>query len=173
MSAEIVEKVWNENGEIPVIGRFLKVSTSDWIVFGDYPGVINYRATLYTGADDNTLTFGTALIDISGSTYGATDTTIVIKSGKLTRKPPYYVQTSSGEIIYVITDSAPTATGSTLTVLRGCLGTTASATGVSDGDTLYIRNIVVHGKATSGYVGFVFTPMPSNPKAPIFYTSGA
>jgi hypothetical protein len=174
-ASNITEKIYNMNGVIPVVGRFLKAATADWITLGDYPGVINLRGTLYTGADEATLSWGTALIDnAAGSAYTATTTSIVIKSGVITRSAiPYYVQTSSGEIIMVMTDSAVGSAGATLTIKRGCLGTTASATGLADGNTLYIRNIVVFGAATTGYVGFEFLPMPSDPGTKLYYTDGS
>ena len=172
-AAEITEKVFNYNGVIPVVGRFVKANTSDWIVLGGYPGVINLRGTLYTGADETTLTFGTAAINNGGTAYSATDTSIVIGSGTITRVPPYYIQTTSGEIILVLEDSAPTNAASTLTIKRGCLGTTASATGLVNTNTVYIRNIVVFGQATSGVVGFEFIPMPPNPNAKLYATDGS
>ena len=116
---------------------------------------------------------GTALIDNSGTAYTATSTSLVIKSGAITRKAPYYIQTTSGELILVLSDSAPGSAGATLKVVRGCLGTTASLTGLADGNTLYIRNMVVFGAATTGYVGFEFLPMPSDPGAKIYYTDGS
>lgn len=172
-AAEITEKVFNYNGEIPVVFRFVKVSTGDWVVFGGVPGVINCRGTLYTGADEATLTYGTAAINNSGTAYSATDTSIVIGTAAITRVPPYYIQTTSGEIILVVADSAPTTNAGTLTVKRGCLGTTASATGLAHTNTVYILNIVYFGAATSGVVTGKFTPLPTNTKALIFYTDGS
>jgi hypothetical protein len=172
-AAEITEKVFNYNGEIPVIFRFTKATTADWVVFGNYPGVLNCRGTLYTGADEATLSFGTAAINNSGTAYSATSTSIVIGTAAITRVPPYYIQTTSGEIILVLTDSAPTTSAGTLTVQRGCLGTTASLTGLAHTNTVYILNIVVFGAATTGVVTGRFTPMPTNPGAQLFATDGS
>jgi hypothetical protein len=172
-AAEITEKTFNYNGEIPVLFRFVKVSTGDWVVFGDQQGVMNCRGTLYTGADEATLTYGTAAINNSGTAYTAASTSIVIGTAAITRTPPYYIQTTSGEIILVLSDSAPTTNAGTLTVQRGCLGTTASATGLAHTNTVYILNIVYFGAATSGVVTGKYTPMPRNPGAKIFYTDGS
>ena len=172
-AAEITEKVFNYNGEIPVVFRFVKANTADWVVFGGYPGVINCRGTLYTGADEATLTYGTAAINNSGTAYTATTTSIVIASGAITRVPPYYIQTTSGEIILVTSETAANNAASTLTVKRGCLGTTASATGVANSNTVYILNIVYFGAATSGVVTGKFTPLPTNPGALVFATDGS
>jgi len=167
MASEITPKVWNYQHEVPVKGRFLKAATSDWIVL-PYPGAANIRGNLYTGAQETTLTFGTAAINNSGTAYTATDTSIVVTTGKITRQVPYYIQTTSGEIIMVVSESAVGSADSTLKVIRGCLGTTASLTGVAHTNTVYIKNIVVFGQATTGYVDFEFNPLPMEPKAKLF-----
>ena len=164
--------VFNYNGHIPVIFSFTKAATSDWTVFGDYPGVIDCRGTLYTGADESTLTYGTAAIDNSGTAYTATSTSIVIKSGAITRVPPYYVQTTSGEIMMVISETAAGVAASTLTVKRGCLGTTASLTGLANNNTVYIMNIIYWGAATTGLITGRFLPMPEQPDVGLFATTG-
>lgn len=166
-AAEITPKYWNLQGSIPVVGRFLKVTQADWIVL-PYPGVFNVRGTLYTGADEATLSFATIIVNNKGTAYTATSTSIVGDAAVITRQTPYYVQTSSGEIMMVVTDATPGTAVATLTVIRGCLGTTASATGLADDNTLYVRNMIVFGAATTGYVGFVAYPMPGEPKAPLF-----
>ena len=176
-AAEITEKVYAENGWIKHTGRFLKANTADWVVFAGTAtdhvlGVINCRGTLYTGADEATLTYGTATINNSGTAYTATSTSIVIASGAITRVPPYYIQTTSGEIILVETETAADNAASTLTIKRGCLGTTASATGLANSNTVYIKQIVYFGAATSGYVDFEYTPMPNVPDTGVMTTSG-
>jgi hypothetical protein len=176
-AAEITEKVYALVGEIRHKGRFLKAATADWVVFAGTAtdhvlGVMNCRGTLYTGADEATLTFGTAAINNTGTAYTATTTSIVIASGTITRVPPYYIQTTSGEIILVLAETAADNAASTLTVQRGCLGTTASATGLAHTNTVYLRQIVVFGAATTGYVDFEYTPMPQDPGTALFSTSG-
>ena len=175
-AAEITEKAFAENGMIRQTGRFLKAATSDWVVFAGtatdhVAGVINCRGTLYTGADEATLSYGTAAINNSSTAYTATTTEIVIASGVITRVPPYYFQTTSGEIILVTSETAAGAAASTLTIKRGCLGTTASATGLAHTNTIYLRQILVFGAATTGYVDVEYSPMPMNTKAQLFATS--
>ena len=177
-AAEITEKVYAENGWIKHTGRFLKAATADWVTFAGTAtdhvlGVINCRGTLYTGADEATLTYGTAAINNSGTAYSATTTEIVIASGVITRVPPYYFQTTSGEIILVTAETAAGAAASTLTIKRGCLGTTASATGLAHTNTIYLKQIVIFGAATTGYVDFEYTPMPTTEDAGVFTTDGA
>lgn len=177
-AAEITEKVYAENGWIKHTGRFLKAAQSDWVVFAGTStdhvlGVINCRGTLYTGADESSLTYGTATINNTGTAYDATSTSIVIESGVITRVPPYYIQTTSGEILMVLEETAADNAASTLTVKRGCLGTTASATGLAHSNTVYLKQIVVFGANTSGYVDFEYTPMPPTPDCGLFTTSGA
>lgn len=166
-AAEITEKTFPVQGSIRVVGRFDKATQNDWIVL-PYPGVSGFKAALYTGADEGTLTFGTALVDNKGTAYGATDTTIHVDTAKITRLPPYYVQTSSGEIMMVIADGDTDGAECDLTVIRGCLGTIASATGVADDNTLYIKNIIIFGAATTGFVDFEFAPLPMEPKARLY-----
>ena len=176
-AAEITEKEYAENGWIKHTGRFLKAAQSDWVVFAGLAtdhvlGVINCRGTLYTGADEATLTYGTAAINNSGTAYTATTTSIVIASGTITRVPPYYIQTTSGEIIMVLEETAADNAASTLTIKRGCLGTTASATGLAHSNTIYLKQIVIFGASTTGYVDFEYTPMPNMPDTGLFSTSG-
>jgi hypothetical protein len=167
-AAEITPKYFNLQGSVPVVGRFLKVTQADWIVL-PYPGVLNIRGTLYTGADEATLSFGTITVNNKGTAYTATDTAIVGDAAAITRQTPYYIQTTSGELILVTVDATPATSTATLSgLVRGCLGTTASATGLADDNTVYIRNMVVFGAATTGYVGFVAYPMPREPKAALY-----
>ena len=171
MASEITPKYYNKQTAIPVVGRFEKAATSDWIVL-PYPGVTNMRLTLYTGADDATLTYGTITVHNKGTAYTATDTAIIgdaVSPVGAIRQCPYYVQTTSGEIMMVIQDTTPTTSTQTLTVIRGCLGTTASLTGLADDAVLYVKNIIVSGAATTGFVDFEFLPMPWEPKG-IEYT---
>jgi hypothetical protein len=166
-AAEITPKYFNMQGSIPVVGRFVKAAQSDWIVL-PYPGVFNIRGTLYTGADDASLTYGTIVVNNKGTAYSATSTSIVGDAAVITRQTPYYIQTTSGEIILVVTDATPGTSVATLTVIRGCLGTTASATGLADDNTVYIKNMVVFGANSTGVVDFIFNPMPHEPKARLY-----
>lgn len=170
MAAEITPKYFNLQGSVPVVGRFLKVTQADWIVL-PYPGVYGIAGYLYTGALETTLTNGTGTVNNKGTAYSATTTDIVIDAGTITRQLPYYVQAGAiagGEMMLVTNETAKGSAASTLTVVRGCLGTTAAAASVADDVVLYIKNIIVFGMATTGWVDFKFTPMPSEPKAALF-----
>lgn len=167
MASEITPKYWNYQHEVPVKGRFVKAAQSDWIVL-PYPGVTNIRGNLYTGAQETTLTYATMVANNKGTAYTALDTSIVADAAVITRQPPYYLQTTSGEIMMVTTDATPGTAVGTLTVIRGCLGTTASATGLADDDVWYIKNMVVFGQNTTGVVDFEFTPLPMEPRAKLY-----
>jgi hypothetical protein len=168
-AANKTKTVFNYNGNIPVIFSFTKAATADWTIFGDYPGVIDCRGTLYTGADEGSLTYGT----MTGPTsFTATATSLAITSGVTTRVPPYYIEDGlTGEIMMVISETAAGSSSSTLTVKRGCLGTTAAANSGAN-DTLYILNCVIWGAATTGLVTGHFLPMPEQPDVGLFGTAG-
>jgi hypothetical protein len=167
-AAEITPKYFNRQGAIRVSGRFTKATTADWIVL-PYPGVGGLTAHLYTGAEEATLTFGTAVVNNVGTAYTANTTEIVVDAGVITRQLPYYVQTGvGGEIMLVTNETAKGAAASTLTVIRGCLGTTPAAANVANDVVLYIKNMIIFGAATTGIVDFEFTPMPAEPKARLF-----
>ncbi len=166
-AAEITPKYYNKQTTIPVVGRFLKAAQSDWIVL-PYPGVERMRGNLYTGAAETTFTYGTATINNGGAAYTASTKQLVLASAKITRRAPYYIQTTSGELIFVYVDSDTTSAAPTVECIRGCLGTTASATGIANGNTIYIKNIVVFGQSSTGYTDFSFMPMPWEPKGSEF-----
>jgi hypothetical protein len=166
-AAEITPKYYNKQTNIPVVGRLTKVAQSDWIVL-PYPGVSNFRANNYAGGSETTLTYGTAAISNAGTAYTALTKQLVLTTAKITRKPPYYLQTTSGELIFVYIDSDTTSAAPTVECIRGCLGTTASATGIANGNTVYIKNIVILGQSSTGITDFSFTPMPFEPKGSEF-----
>ena len=169
-AAAIAKTVFNYNGDIPVIFSFVKANTSDWTVFGDYPGVIQCHGTLYTGADEATLTYGTAA---GPTSFTAVQTTLAVTSATITRTPPYYIMDAlTKEIMMVLSETAVGSSSSTLTVKRGVLGTTASANSGAN-DTLYIMNIIVWGASTSGLIIGEFLPMPEQPDVGLFATTGA
>lgn len=167
VAAEITGKYFNKQTAIPVVGRFLQATTSDWTVV-PYPGVAGLVATLPTGGAAAITGFGTVTINNDSTAYTALSNQIVIKSGAITRKVPYYLQTSSGELIYVYNETAADNAASTLDVIRGCLGTTASLTGLADDSTLYIKNYIIWGANGAYYIDFSFVPMPWEPKGSEF-----
>jgi hypothetical protein len=169
-AAEITPTYAPMQGSTPIIGRFTKVTQADWIVV-PYPGIAGLEARLAIGTPETiaATVWGTAVVNNKGTAYTATTTSIVVDAGVITRQTPYYVQTAvGGELMLVVSETAVGNAASTLTVIRGCLGTTAAAANVADDVTLYIRNMVVFGSATTGIIEFHFFPLPLEPKAQLF-----
>jgi hypothetical protein len=169
-AAEITPTYANMQGSVPVIGRFTKVTQADWVVV-PYPGISGLEARLAAGTPETIAgtTWGTAAVNNKGTAYTAATIDIVIDAGVITRQTPYYVQTAvGGELMLVVNETAVGNAASTLTVVRGCLGTTAAAANVADDVALYIRNMVVFGSATTGIIEFHFFPLPMEPKALLF-----
>jgi len=174
-AANLAKTVFNYNGNIPVIFSFTKAAQSDWTIFGDYTGVIDCRGTLNTGADEGSLTYGTATAaanSTTGTAVGSTTGTLLnVTSAKITRVVPYYLlDQSTGEIMFVISETAVGNATSTLTVKRGVLGTTAAS--ITASDTLSIMNCVIWGASSTGLVTGHFLPMPEQPDVGLFGTTG-
>jgi hypothetical protein len=152
-------------GIMPINLRVTKVTQADWIniagVRGIWPPTGNVITTAANFAE--TFTYGAMSVNNGGTAYTATDTSIVVGTAVGTRKVPYYVKTGSGEIMEVTADSAPTTTAGTLTVLRGVLGTTASATGLANTNVLAVLNQVILGTANVGITDIHAFPMVGEP----------
>lgn len=155
-------------GTIPINGLVTKTYQADWM-FVPYPGVNRLQLTIYTGALD-TFTFGTASAAADSSTGDAiaavTGTKLNVTSAPVNRLAGqgfYILNNNTGEVMYVIADSARTSATATLTVIRGCLGTTATA--ITASDTMYILNCITLAGSTTGYIMVSFDPMPPEPKA--------
>ena len=153
----------NTQGIMPINLYVLKVTQNDWISISNMRGIWLPGGFTVTAAANvaETPTYGTAAINYS--TYGATDTSIVIQSALATRKPPYYILTAGGEIMLCVADSTPTATTSTLAVQRGMLGTTATATGIANTNVVTILNQIVLGSASVGPTWLRCTPFTGEP----------
>ena len=93
------------------------------------------------------------------------------------RTPPYYIlaqdaTTSAFEIMLVTADSLPEAAATDLTVVRGCLGTTAGVAGVTDESFIYFLNILYLSDATSiGTMLCYGVPFPNDERSKIFKVS--
>jgi hypothetical protein len=147
-----------------------KVNAADWVFLAD-TGAFNPTCSNITGALD-TFAYGTAAAAANSTTgtavASATGNKLNVTSANTNRiagQPFYLFDNNTGEMMLVIGDSAPTNATSTFTVIRGCLGTTASAS-LSASDTLYIMNCLVLVTGT-GYETITYIPMPSEPKAVI------
>ena len=150
-----------------VVARVAKAEQNDWIVL-PYAGVIPLHVTLATGADE-TVAYPTLAINNAGTAYDAATTEIAYDTATAGQRPSgggYYLQTSSGEIIYVEDDD-----GTNLTIRRGCLGTTASGTGLADDAALYILcSLVLNKASTTGVVTVTYLPMPEDPGVALYKT---
>lgn len=79
----------------------------------------------------------------------------------------FYVRNSnSGEVMFVKADSGYTGTSGTLTVVRGCLGTTAAA--VTNKDYLFCLNSLVFSGAAVGTALIGYFALPELHKATFF-----
>lgn len=145
-------------GSSPKIARAIQVTQYDWVNF-DAKGIHLQTARLKTGAGASVL-FSTLTVNNSGTAYSATSMSIAYDGATIPRsEDSFYLETASGELIEVI-DSDPDGAAGTLTVLkRGALGTPVSATGLADGNTLYVRNVLVLGDSQTGAVEFTFYDM--------------
>jgi hypothetical protein len=149
----------------PLVMRITNATQNDTITISSYKGVWPITGPIVTTSANalQTYTYGDASINNASTAYGTTDTSIVIQGASATKRAtPYYLATSSGEILEVIADSAPTAAGSTLTVRRGVLGTTASATGLANTNHVTILNQIVLTSSTVGAQYLMFFPMPND-----------
>ena len=148
-------------GAMPIVAKVTKVTQNDWISFKDVKGVkIPSGVVMSTSAHAiETFTFGTMAILNAGTAYTATDTSIVYQTAVATRLLPYYILTAGGEIIEITADTGAATTTGTLTVVRGRLGTTASATGLANGNVCLILNQVYLSSSTVGPALIYATPM--------------
>jgi len=159
---------------VPDVIKVTKATDSDWLSLTKYPGVIVLGRHVFTVANNATtnndefISYGVGKVNNSSTAYTATSTTIAYDGAAATRITPGYALTASGEIIYIIADSGKASTSGNLTVRRGCLGTTASATGVADNDPLYFLNQIVLTDSAVGVVFLVVLPLPADPGTPLF-----
>ena len=140
-----------------------KGNANDWVVL-QHPGVLKATVTNLTGAPDTYL-YGTATVATTMS--ATTTTTMSLTSATADRTIAggvFVVRSTSGEMMLAITDSAPTSGTTTLTLIRGAYGTTASTTGLTGSSTVYLMNILVLQTGT-GITDIEYLPMPNDPNA--------
>jgi len=161
--AILTETVFSNKAESRTAGRVVKTALNDIIVFG-VPGIQDFKASLYTGAAEAG-TYPTLTVDNEDGVYTAESTTIAYDGATADSRPigGYYVLSTSGEILFVYSDSGSDGAAGNLTVRRGCLGTTASATGVDNNDVLYVLCSVTLTANTTGIVNFSYYELPSDP----------
>jgi hypothetical protein len=166
MVAEIVEVQRNESHLNWIIVKAqCTTAGGDWVVIDGYKGVIPMRGMACNIATSGgaTPTWGVARIDNGGVAYGTTDTSIVCDECTITRTgSSFYLITAGGEIMEVLTDATPGTAVGTFTVRRGCLGTTASATGLANNNYMGIMNIVFCNQAQIGPHIFPCLALPND-----------
>ena len=169
-AALITPTDWTLMHSAPRVMYVNKVTQNDWIYVPD-PGVINPVIQNYIGTV-GTFTYGTCKIYNASTAYSASTTSIFVTDVPVniytsdTYVVPFYIETTSGEIIQVEANTPTTATSATWTIRRGCFGTTASATGLALSNTVYIKNILKLTDAGTGRTFITYNPMPSDPKCP-------
>jgi hypothetical protein len=167
MVAEIAETKWNQQHVMPIFIKAQRVTAGDWIVVNGFKGVLPLQGIGQSTAVSlsDTFTYGVATITPTCTT---TTTSIAVTLGTVTRVPPFYVLTAGGEILEVTSETDSTAAGSTWTCRRGCLGTTASATGLAATNIVAILNIVFMGANNVGPNLIVALPLPNDARAQLF-----
>lgn len=150
--------------------RIMKIKQAaqyDYVIL-PFKGVWQMAGRLNTGALA-TILRGTLTVNNTGTAYTATSTLIAYDGASYNRSTgSFYLESASGEIIEV-KDSAPTGASGSLTVLkRGCFGTTPSATGLANDNTLYVMNNLVLGDNQTGAVTVSFLEMPENNNIQLF-----
>jgi hypothetical protein len=160
---------WNLAAYQEEVISLVSDDSGDWIVL-TAPGIVAPSLTGDTGAA-LACTYGTLNTHNKGTAYTATTTSIVYNEaspGSTTRLPgAYYIMhATTGEIMWVVNDSGYTADTGTLTVVRGCLGTTAGL--CADDAVLNVLNVIVTGADIDGRAFVRGVILPSNYKAPMF-----
>jgi len=155
------------HGFAPKFAVVDQVTQNDWIVL-PCKGAFALSARLLTGAGA-TVTRGVVVVNNKGTPYTATTMSIAYDGGVLSRSSDsFYVKSASGEILEV-KDSAPTGASGTLTVIRrGCFGTTASATGIADDNTLYVLNNIKLGDNQTDPVEILYYELPFDAGVQLF-----
>ena len=168
--------IWNYLHTNVVLCTIYKATQSDWVSFKSFKGVIPLMgmvkaATSGASTSEATWTYGVATF----AATTATATTTTVTSATIARgntSSSFYVQLPAqtagtpGEIVEVVTDSAPTASSATWTLKRGCLGTTAQA--IAAGDVGAIMNVVFVGTAGVGTEIIAVIPLPDENSAAVF-----
>jgi hypothetical protein len=167
--ASQTSKLFNLQYVMPIAIKVMKAAQNDWVNIGK-PGLI-VKGILSADLDTFSLgtsvqepnTYGPGLINNAGNPYGATDTVIAVNGmladGVNPRITPYLIASSSGEILEVTADSAPLAAAANLTVKRGRYGTTATGTGLANGNRISILNQIVLSSTSVGMVTGIVQPI--------------
>jgi|WetSurMetagenome_2_1015567.scaffolds.fasta_scaffold00223_3 hypothetical protein len=148
-----------------------KATQGDTILFTGCAGVVPVAMMTGSNADMGMVSdaFKYNILRAAAAYATVTTTTIdydtAVASSKITGG--YYLyNATSGEIMYVVSDTAvKAATSGTLTVIRGALGTTPAA--IADNEYLHVMNSVVLTSATQGKELMFYMELPRLVKANI------
>lgn len=153
-----------------------KATKSDSVTFFDKPGIIPLDIMTITnaasGSSATAENWEYGLIraaEPAAGTFTAADTTIEYDTAIIGNRNTgdFYVRnTTSGEVMYCISDSGSTTTSGTMTVIRGCLGTTAAV--IADNAYLQVMNCIQLNSANVGIETFVYVALPGEYKATFF-----
>jgi len=159
---------------------FTVTTSGDWFKMSA-PGIIPLSAmVISTAASGFSATPYYAGVNVVTTVSTTTATSITYTGAGNPFKLPhtdFYIMTTGGEIMYCTHNSGYgtlAAGGGTFTVMRGCLGTTATTTGLTAASDLYIMNVIVVTSGTQGWpavagkVLMSFIELPSDPKAHMF-----
>jgi hypothetical protein len=164
-AAELTENKANIMHLVPILVKAQVTTAGDWVVLDEYKGVIpltGMAQSILTSGEE-TITYGVARVD--GTVLTTTQTTLVCDECTITRTgKPFYIVTAGGEILEVLTDATPATAVGTFTVRRGCFGTTASTTGLSNNNYVGIMNILFLGTDLVGPHIFMVIPLPYDPR---------
>jgi len=151
-----------------MVVSLIKAATSDWITLDNYKGMLVTSVqgfSIAANLRDHVPTYGVATIT---ATETATSTEVVVGTATVTRVVPFYVMTAGGEVMEVISETDSTNATSTWTVRRGCLGTTATATGLAATNVVAILNMLILPANCLGNTVITGIPLPNEPRAQFF-----
>ena len=171
MASEITEYQFNVMHLVPLMVKAMRAAAGDWIVLSGFKGVLPLAGigqSIVASLTESVPTYGVATVT---PTCTATTTSFAVGTATITRVPPYYVATAGGEILEVISETAADNAISTWTVRRGCLGTTASATGLAATNVVGIMNIVFMAANNVGPNFLMFYALPTDPGVKLYYTA--
>jgi hypothetical protein len=150
------------------IAHIQKVTQADWVILPEAGALLDGPVELPTGAPE-TITRPTLTIDEAVDGYTAAETSLAYDGATANTRNAtgYYARhATSGEIIYVYTDTGYAGASGVLQVRRGALGTTPAV--MANNDVLYILSSFILGAATTGPVTLKYTPLPQDPGINLF-----
>ena len=150
---------------------FTKTTKADAVKFTDEAGIIPLSINIMANAASGVTNFASegwsyCTMAVNGNTTSVTDTSISYATAVGNERPSggYFIRnSSSGEIMYVETDSGYNSTSGNLVVVRGALGTTPAT--VNDTDYLEILNALhLYGEGTGKEI-IVYLSLGKDPYA--------